>query len=116
MKRYAVLSFFLLSLLRAQTPGGLGPIDDSVRVTLANEIAPQLQTAQDQGPLAAGASIDSIMLLLKPTAAQQQALSSLLADQQDRASANYHHWLTPAQFADSFALSSADYTTITLGW
>jgi subtilase family serine protease len=48
-----------------------------------------------------------------PSATQQEALSRLLAQQQDPASPNYHRWLTPAEYADRFGLSRADLNRIT---
>jgi subtilase family serine protease len=38
----------------------------------------------------------------------QDALEKLLSQQTDSHSANYHHWLTPAEFKDQFGPSSAD--------
>jgi uncharacterized protein (TIGR03437 family) len=51
-------------------------------------------------------------MLLKPSVDQQADLDRLLADQQDRSSANYHRWLTPQQFADRFGPSDADISTL----
>ena len=43
-------------------------------------------------------------MFLRPGA----GLGKLLADQQNPSSADYHHWLTPEQFADRFGVSEAD--------
>jgi subtilase family serine protease len=43
----------------------------------------------------------------------QDALEQLLKDQTDSTSANYHHWLTPAQFKEQFGPSHADMATAT---
>src|SRR5260370_20851319 len=48
------------------------------------------------------------MLLIKPSALQQQALEQLLAEQQDSSSPNYRRWLTPEEYADRFGLSHED--------
>ena len=53
-----------------------------------------------------------MLLLLEPSAAQQKALDALLQAQQTRSNCAYHQWLTPAQFADSFANSAADAAAI----
>jgi subtilase family serine protease len=42
------------------------------------------------------------------SATQEAALDQLLIDQQNPASPRYHQWLTPAQFAAQFGLSSTD--------
>jgi uncharacterized protein (TIGR03437 family) len=46
--------------------------------------------------------------VLKPSARQQADLEQLLQQQQDFSSANYHHWLTPEQYADRFGVSQSD--------
>jgi uncharacterized protein (TIGR03437 family) len=53
-----------------------------------------------------------VTLVLKPTPAQQTDLETLLTQQQDRSSANYHKWLTPEQFGDRFGLAASDLTLI----
>ena len=47
-------------------------------------------------------------LALKPSPSQQADLDKLLAEQQDPSSSNYHHWLTPDEYADRFGASSDD--------
>jgi subtilase family serine protease len=49
-----------------------------------------------------------MLLLLEPSAAQQRALDAELANQLDSKSAEYHHWLTAAAFADLYANSATD--------
>jgi subtilase family serine protease len=46
------------------------------------------------------------------TPQQQAELGQLLASQQDPSSPDYHHWLTPEQFGDRFAATTADTTAI----
>jgi hypothetical protein len=41
-------------------------------------------------------------------AAQQKALGQLLAEQQDRSSPQYRHWLAPEQYADRLGINSSD--------
>jgi subtilase family serine protease len=47
-------------------------------------------------------------MYFKPSASQQQDLDTLLAEQQDPTSANYHKWITPAEWATRFGMSDAD--------
>jgi subtilase family serine protease len=56
--------------------------------------------------------LDYVTMVLKPTAAQQSDLETLLIRQQDRSSADYHKWLTPEQFGDRFGLAVSDITEI----
>ncbi len=56
--------------------------------------------------------MDRMLLLLEPSAAQKQALDQELVDQQSVKSPQYHHWLTPAEFAEKYANSAADVTAV----
>ena len=47
-------------------------------------------------------------LELEPSAAQKADLERLLVEQQNPGSPNYHHWLTPEQYADRFGASTQD--------
>jgi hypothetical protein len=68
--------------------------------------------AADLGAAPAAARVERVLLLLQSSAAQSQALDAEIQNQQDPKSAEYHHWLTPAQFADAYANSSADVAAI----
>ena len=52
--------------------------------------------------------LDYVLIIFKPSAAQQSDLAQLLAAQQNPASPEFHKWLTPEQFADRFGVSSSD--------
>jgi subtilase family serine protease len=57
--------------------------------------------------------LDYITMVMQPSAEQQANLERLLKQQQDPASANYHRWLTPEQYADRFGLSQNDVGKLT---
>jgi len=63
---------------------------------------------RDLGVAPEGTRLDRILLLLEPSLAQQQALDTELARQQTAGSCAWHQWLTPAEFADSYANSTGD--------
>jgi subtilase family serine protease len=69
----------------------------------------------DRGPADPNLRFGSMMLETHPTAAQQNEIRQLLADQQNPKSRNFHKWITPEQWADRFGLSAADVAKIT-GW
>jgi hypothetical protein len=52
------------------------------------------------------------MLLLGGSPAQQASFEELLAEQQDPASSNYRHWLTPREFGEQFGPAPRDVETI----
>src|SRR5580658_8522357 len=54
------------------------------------------------------AEIAYATLYLKPSDAQQTALETLLAEQQDPTSPNFRAWLTPEEYADRFGSSGGD--------
>lgn len=77
-------------------------------VALAGTVSHRLATAQHLGHLAGDTQLTHMTLALQPTDAQEAALTQLLHDQQDPASASYHHWLTPSQFGGQFGVSDDD--------
>ena len=56
------------------------------------------QRQYDRGVADPATAMHYMVLMVKPSAAQQADLAQLLADQQDAASPRYHQWLTPEQF------------------
>jgi subtilase family serine protease len=91
------------------------PITEESTVGLRGNVHPMVKNAKRLGALDASTQLERVMLMFRPTAEQQQKLAILLEEQQNPASANYHKWLTPAQFADQFGLSTADLAKVR-GW
>jgi subtilase family serine protease len=87
-------------------------IDDSHRVTLDRSVSLRAQPAYDQGRVDPAFPIDFATLLFRPSAQQQADLDRLLEALQDESSADYHRWLTPAQFGDRFGLSAGDLSKV----
>jgi subtilase family serine protease len=96
------------SLSYAAAPDRIpGVIDSSQMVELRNHVSPLARPQFDQGPVETSRMMHVSMLFL-PTAEQKQALTTLIAEQQDKKSANYHQWLSAAKYADQFGLSPSD--------
>jgi subtilase family serine protease len=89
------------------------PIDEGKLVVLRGNTHPLARAKYDQGAAPSSLTMDRMMLVLKTTSAQGAALDTLLAQQQDRSSANYHKWLTPQEFGAQFGASEADIQKIT---
>jgi len=53
-----------------------------------------------------------MILLLQPSPARQQALAAELANLQNPASPQFHKWLTPSAFAESYSNSTEDLSAI----
>jgi hypothetical protein len=100
--------------LGAQTPNRITKVVDTTHtLALTNHHPLWANDANDAGALPADESLNQFTMVLARSAEQEQAFEQLLADQQNPSSANYHHWLTPAEIGDQFGLSSADIGTIT---
>lgn len=105
---------FLLPLLAsslcfaAQPDRITGPIDSSQMVALKGNVHGLAQPRFDLGRADGSQMMSGVTLVFHPSAAQQNDLKTLLAQQQDRSSPNYHKWLAPAQFADRFGMSKSD--------
>ncbi|HEY2859428.1 MAG TPA: Ig-like domain repeat protein [Terracidiphilus sp.] len=80
----------------------------SARSVLAGSKPPVLRDAVDLGFAAGSMQLDRMILLLEPSAARRQALDAELESQQTPGSCEFHHWLTPQQFAERYANSTAD--------
>jgi subtilase family serine protease len=75
---------------------------------IQNSVNPKVSHSTDLGPVSPETRLASMTLQFSMSADQQAALEQLLSDVQNPASPRYHQWLTPAQFAAQFGLSSAD--------
>ena len=121
MKSLAAVAALLLvcpavSSPQAQTSARITEkIDATASVRIEHSRHSLLKSAKDQGRVDGGLRMDRMMLLLKPSPQQEQALNSLIASQQDKQSPSYHQWLTPAQYAARFGPSQVDLEQIT-GW
>ncbi len=89
-----------------------GPVDAHRVRALAGNVSPLAKPQFDQGAVDAGMRMPYILLMIKPTAAQQAELDQVLVDQQNPSSARFRKWLTPEQFGDRFGLSSGDQAKI----
>jgi subtilase family serine protease len=108
-----VLPLLASTLCLAATPDRItSPIDASQMVALTGNVHGLAQSRYDLGRADGGKVIHGVTLAFRPSPVQQQALNTLLAQQQDRLSANFHKWLTPAQFADRFGMTQSDINRI----
>jgi subtilase family serine protease len=83
-------------------------IDASQRVTLNGTRSARANAAFDQGSVEPGRQLQGMELEFSMSDAQKADLTQLLAAQQDSSSAQYRHWLTPAQFAARFGMADSD--------
>jgi uncharacterized protein (TIGR03437 family) len=104
-----ILPFALLPARGASQPPRIaGNINPRQWIALKDNVHPNARSEYDQGQADPSLQMQSLILVLKPSASQQTALDKLLADQQDPTSSNYHQWLTPEQYADRFGVTESD--------
>ena len=105
---------FFSTLVFAATPDRItAPIVAANTIRLATGVPMQAKPEFDQGAVDSSLELSYITLMTVPSVDQQEALTQLLADQQDKSSPLYHQWLTPEQYADRFGLSPNDIQKIT---
>lgn len=92
----------------AAVPTVIEAVDDSKTKILTSDVPLSLHHVTDQGALAEEARLERLQLVLKRSDARQAALDQLVADQLDKRSAHYHHWVTPEEFAATFGPAHSD--------
>ena len=110
-----VLSFFALlfaaGVVQAQTQAQsriLTPIKNEERFTVAGSTSPLLKASVDNGRMTGGQNLGRMLLMLSPTADQDQQAADLIAALHDSSSPSYHKWLTPAQYGQQFGVGAED--------
>jgi subtilase family serine protease len=83
-------------------------VDDRQMTPVSGSAHPYARAEYDRGMADAGMKIEGAAMVFRPSAAQQKALETLLKQQQDPSSPNYHKWITPDEFADRFGMTSGD--------
>ncbi len=109
-----IVAVFLFALaIPAQQSRIIKAVDNRQRIALAGHLHPKARAEFDQGRVSPGMELSTLTLQLAQTPAQSADLAQLLKAQQTRGSAEYHHWLTPEQYAERFGVPQADIDKIT---
>jgi subtilase family serine protease len=91
------------------------PINEAQVTTLKGNTHPLARPQFDIGGAPPNLPMNRMLLVLKRSPQQDFSLHKLLDDQQDKASPNYHKWLTPDEFGVQFGPSDQDLQLVT-GW
>ena len=75
---------------------------------LGGNTSPRRLRMRDSGQVEPATKLSYMRLMFWQTEEQKAALEQLLSDQQNPASAQYHQWLTPEQYADRFGMPQSD--------
>jgi len=91
------------------------PIDETRLVRLSGNTRREANARNDRGRLPDSWPLEHMQLLLKRPAEREQALEEYIAELHNRASPNFHHWLSAAEFGQRYGVSSQDLDAVT-GW
>jgi subtilase family serine protease len=83
-------------------------IDNATVWQLRGNVPPVAHPESDRGKVDASLQMPGMKMVFRLTPSQQCSLDTMLRQQLDPASPNYHKWLTPEQYADRFGLGAAD--------
>lgn len=89
-------------------------IDESRLTRLAGNTRPEAVPSNDRGIVADDLVLEHMLLLLRRTPEQEQALQSLLARLHNPESPDFHQWLTAAKFGELFGAAQQDVEILTL--
>jgi pseudomonalisin len=93
--------------------GGQRVIDEADRVVLKGNVPARARPQLEVGRADPNLPMERMILELALRPAAKAQLDQLLAAQQNPASAQYHQWLTPAEFGARFGLADAEIQTVT---
>jgi subtilase family serine protease len=96
-----------------QAHGRIAEMSDTTRVPVYGNIHPLARAKYDQGRVPGSIPMRRITMVFNRTQTQQSELETLLKEQQDPTSPNYHKWLIPAEYAARFGLSESDVKRVT---
>ena len=91
------------------------PIDNRVPVSLKGNVHPLAQARYDLGPVADSFPAERMLLLLQRSPERESALQRFLQEAHRPGSPNYHHWLTPEQFAGDYGPADSEIAAVR-GW
>jgi len=87
-------------------------IRNEERAVVTGSTSPLVKVSIDHGRLPAGQRLGRMLLMLAPTADQQQQAADLIASLHDSSSPSFHKWLTPAQYGEQFGVAAEDASTV----
>ncbi|HVP53154.1 MAG TPA: protease pro-enzyme activation domain-containing protein, partial [Terriglobales bacterium] len=90
-------------------------VEENKLITLTGNLRPEARADNDRGPAADSTPMEHMLLQLRRSPEQEQALEELIEQLHTPGSPNFHRWLTPQGFGERFGPAPEDLATIT-GW
>jgi subtilase family serine protease len=87
-------------------------VDETKLVALGGNTRPEAVHENDRGLVADDLLMEHMLLQLKRSPEQEQALQQFLEELTDRSSPNFHRWLTAKEFGDRYGVAKQDRDTI----
>jgi hypothetical protein len=88
-------------------------VDDVHLTTLRGNTHPLALAKFDRGAAPTAMALQRMLLVLKRSPEQESVLITLLDQQQDKSSPNYHKWLKPEEFGKRFGPADSDVQAVT---
>src|ERR1700720_3907111 len=80
-------------------------VDEGNLAPLRGNTRPEATPQNDRGAVADGFAMANILLQLRRSPEQENALQRFLDEAQNPASPNFHKWLSPQQFGQAFGVA-----------
>src|SRR5260370_3479037 len=90
-------------------------INEMDRVALQGNTHPEARLTNDHGAVANDFSMEHMLLQLKRSPEQEQALQQFIDELHTEGSPNFHRWLTAQEFGERFGLAKPDLDAVS-GW
>src|ERR1700730_16695268 len=88
-------------------------IDEMDRVALEGNTHREARPANDRGAVANDFAMEHMLLELKRSPEQEQALQQFIDELHTKGSPNFHHWQTALEFGERFGLAKPDLDAVT---
>jgi hypothetical protein len=82
-------------------------------VTLRGNTRPEANAKNDRGRVSDDLTLNHMMLQLRRSPAQEQALQQFINDIHDHASPLFHHWITATEFGQRYGVAPAEVARVT---
>ncbi len=82
-------------------------------VTLRGNTRPEAEARNDRGRVSDGLTLNHMMLQLRRSPEQEQALQQFISEIHDPTSPLFHHWITAAEFGQRYGVTPADLAKVT---
>jgi subtilase family serine protease len=107
-----MLASVAIPAMAQSVPQIIQPVNDSNLTTLTNNVHPLAKAQYDQGEAPDSTPTGMLILTLKRSPAQENALQQFLIDAHTKGTSSYHKWLTPAQFGEKYGPDDSDLAAV----